>query len=120
MSYNLTMTAAVPTRFSFSPRAPPTAPRLYLLPNSCSGKHPRQQLANVTHHEANKCQPSKKKTHGLDFIVMRATITSLYSSPGGDNLPAQSYSRSKYLMMSVYEMEVMQGLKIMARLDIIH
>lgn len=60
------------------------------------------------------------KTHGLDFIVMRATITSLYSSPGGDNLPAQSYSRSKYLMMSVYEMEVMQGLKIMARLDINH
>lgn len=113
------MTAAVPTRFSFSPRAPPTAPRPYLLPNSCTGKHPRYQLANVTHHEANKCRPSKKKTHSLDFIVMRATIASLYSSPGGDNLPAQSYSRSKYLMMSVYEMEVMQGLKIMARLDII-
>lgn len=114
------MTAAVPARFRFSHRAPPTAPRPYLLPNSCSGNHPRQQLANGTHHEANKYQPSKKKTHSLDFLVMQATITSLYSSPGGDNLPAQSYSCSKYLMMSVYEMEVMQGLKILARLDIIH
>lgn len=81
---------------------------------------PQQHLANVAHHESNKCQHSTKKMQSLDFVVMRATITTLYSSPGGDKPPAWCYSHSKYLMMSVYEMEAMQGLKSMAWQDIIH
>lgn len=67
----------------------------------------------VAHHEAYKCRPFTKTTHGLDFVVVRAKITSLYSSPGGHKPPARRYPHSKYLMMSVYEMEAMQGLKSM-------
>lgn len=78
------------------------------------------QLDIVAHHEAYECRPFTEATQGLGFAAVRAKITPLYSSPGGDKPPARCYPHSKYLMTYVYEMEATQGRKSMALLDTIH